>query len=173
MIEDLIGEYWKQSFLTEYEVSSFGRIRNVRTKRIRTIQSRARYLRLSYWDKPAKRWGYAYVHDLVAVAFLGDKPDGVTVDHVDGDSHNNGWRNIQYLYLDLNASKQAGGKLSPGMVQTIKRGLAEGQLGVHLARVYGVSPSMISKIRLGQRWKRISAADKAVLHKEVSDEAQF
>lgn len=45
------------------------------------------------------------VHVLVAAAFLGARPDGLVVDHIDGDKENNSAKNLQYISYRENAIK--------------------------------------------------------------------
>lgn len=45
-----------------------------------------------------------YVHELVAEAMLGrELLPGEQVDHIDGDTLNNDWRNLQVLMIDTHA----------------------------------------------------------------------
>jgi hypothetical protein len=45
------------------------------------------------------------VHSLVALAFLGDRPENLVVDHIDGDRANNSIENLQYITIRENAQK--------------------------------------------------------------------
>jgi hypothetical protein len=46
-----------------------------------------------------------YIHQLVANAFLPKKPEGYIVDHIDEDSTNNHYTNLQWLTIGQNAAK--------------------------------------------------------------------
>lgn len=84
-----------------YDVSSLGRVRSRRgTPRI-----------LATWTDPA---GYVkvtldkvgrYVHQLVAEAFIGPRPDGHEVDHKNRVRNDNRALNIQYLTHEQNMAK--------------------------------------------------------------------
>ena len=45
---------------------------------------------------------YYYVHSLVALAFLGEKPHRHDVDHIDKDRKNNNLTNLRYLSYKQN-----------------------------------------------------------------------
>ena len=99
-------EVWKPApgYVGRYEVSSYGRVRSLM---MQWGKLRQEPLVL----KPApNRWGYLHVvlcrngkmknsrvHKLVAVAFLGQCPDGMEVNHVDGDKKNNELENLEYM----------------------------------------------------------------------------
>lgn len=95
------AEEWRQSLAPNYEVSSEGRVRRSSPGR-KTFSGRVM--------KPQKQvCGYLsvrptingknvilYVHDLVAAAFIGQKPLGARVNHMDTDKHNNRAGNLEY-----------------------------------------------------------------------------
>jgi hypothetical protein len=99
----LIGsEEWRAVIgVPEYEVSSLGRIRRTRTQRV--LKGRPnRYIN----GKPA----YTLVdlcvggvhddrtlHSLVAAAFIGPRPDGMQIDHVNGIKQDNRPENLEYV----------------------------------------------------------------------------
>jgi hypothetical protein len=82
-----------------YEVSDIGRVRSRRRKGARggilKMPRAARGFRLVGLSK-ANRLTSKYVHDLVAAAFHGEKPAGLTTRHMDGDVLNNLATNIAY-----------------------------------------------------------------------------
>lgn len=78
-----------------YQVSSCGRVRSLRSGSPRVLKLAARpdgYL--SVW---AGEKSMSLVHRLVAQAFLGEPPDGMQVNHIDGDKSNNEVRNLEYV----------------------------------------------------------------------------
>jgi len=90
----LANEEWRQVAGTAYEVSSAGRVR----RGARVIKSRPhtrgyRIVDISTGGRPVSRT----VHSLVAWAFHGDRPDGMAVDHIDGDKTHNCAGNLRYV----------------------------------------------------------------------------
>ena len=72
------------------------------------IKEKTGYYSVSlYKDKKMKKW---LVHRLIAITFLGEVPEGMNVDHIDGDKANNELSNLQYLTVAQNTSKSNKGK---------------------------------------------------------------
>lgn len=90
-------EIWKDiKDFPNYEVSNRGRVRNKSTKYVlRPGLGGVGYLTVALY-KDGK--GITKnVHDLVARAFLGDRKDGMTVNHIDGDKTNNNLKNLEFV----------------------------------------------------------------------------
>lgn len=117
-------EVWKpiKGFEGKYEVSNLGRIKSLACKS---------WNGKVWWNKPEKilkhcktRWGYPiiplkndktgkrkqyHIHVLVAIAFLGHKPDGtnkICVDHINFIRDDNCVKNLQLLTNRENSSKR-------------------------------------------------------------------
>src|SRR5690606_19120684 len=98
------------------------------------------------------------VHVLVAEAFIGPKPKGMTVNHIDGDKTNNHATNLEYLSVADNirhafamglyprGERHHQAKLTEDQVRQIKRRLPH-ESNCALAREFGVSDVAIRKIR--------------------------
>lgn len=110
------------------------------------------------------------VHRLVAEAFLGPRPHGLTVNHKDGDKRNNSPGNLEYVTSAENRlhairlgllDPGAGGKASAGIgykldrddVIDIRLAVASGEQQKVLAKKYGVKPATIWEIVHRKIWR--------------------
>lgn len=93
-------EKWVECF-KNYEVSNLGRVRRSSPGR-RTFKGRVLSpiaMSIGYFSvKPVieGKNRQCYIHDLVAQAFIGPKPDGSSVNHIDGNKKNNNASNLEY-----------------------------------------------------------------------------
>ena len=93
-------EVWKtHPIYTEYQVSTFGNVRRIRTQRLLTRSPNSRgyetvHLRAGI-DNPNGK--YPRVHILVAETFLGPCPEGMEIDHADRNRLNNYYKNLSYM----------------------------------------------------------------------------
>ena len=87
---------WKQiPGWAKYEVSSFGDVRNAKSGRnLRQQTDKDGYKRVTLCS-PARIWK-CFVHGLVANAFVGVRPIGMQVRHIDGSRDNNTPANLVY-----------------------------------------------------------------------------
>lgn len=170
---------WKQipSF-PEYMVSDCGMVR--RNNRLLSHRENANgYLRVQM-QRNGKSTART-IHSLVAEAFIGERPEGFHVCHIDGDKTNNSVENLKYATAKENAAdKIRHGRVSTGGnngmntcpecrplgskhgksvlhendVIYIKAQLSIGGRGVgeRMARVFNVSTSTISCIKKGKAW---------------------
>jgi len=104
------------------------------------------------------------VHRFVALAFVPGHFDGATVNHKDGDKTNNNPSNLEWVTLaentrlqwkdgliNIRGERHPSAKLTDVQVVEIKRRLDCGETQTPLAREYGVSVALISKIRRGTK----------------------
>lgn len=161
-------EEWRPWRTANYEVSSLGRMRRATPGRC-TAPGRLlkpTLLRIGYYKvSPVVRGSnvQTYVHDAVALAFIGPKPAGKVVNHKDGTKTNNAASNLEYISHPENVrharrtgltpcgERHPNAKLSNTQAAEIRARRAAGEGGSHLAREYGVSPSTIYQIARGDR----------------------
>jgi hypothetical protein len=134
-----------------YEISDFGRVRRIEgafywrpsAKILAPQFSHDGYCKVflsKTGNAGKKQW--EFMHCLVAAAFIGPKPPGHDVDHLDGNRANNQIENLRYLYHKENKRK----KLSHQDVAEIRRLCLEGFNQYELAQMFGVRQSHISRI---------------------------
>lgn len=103
-------EIWKEvkGYEGLYQVSNFGRLKSFRVKIEKilkcSIDSNG-YLKLGVKKKAST--DTLYIHQLVAIAFLGHRPCGheLVVDHIDNNPLNNNLSNLQVITTRANCSK--------------------------------------------------------------------
>lgn len=122
----IMEEIWKPvvGYEGRYEVSSLGRIKslarqdirgNNRVERIRKpVKPNGRYITvyLSADSKIHRRT----LHSIIAEAFIGPRPEGMSIDHIDGDKINNNPTNLEYVTPRENSRRYYRGKNPSGVV---------------------------------------------------------
>lgn len=160
-----------------YQVSDCGLVKN--KDRLLSQSLSDGYLRVNLQINGLSR--QKKVHSLVALAFIGDRPDGFHICHFDGNKKNNHLSNLRYATAFENAQdKIRHGRTSKGCkngmnvhpekrpkgeqhglsvlsskeVDEIKEELKNWKwgMGVALAKKYNVSPSTICLIRKEKVW---------------------
>lgn len=104
-------EIWKdiKGYEGLYQVSNFGRVKNMRTGRIlknNMLASSGYYFVFLYKDKNRS---FEYIHRLVAMTFLDNKDNLPCVNHIDEDPSNNIVSNLEwctYRYNNRYGTKQ-------------------------------------------------------------------
>lgn len=157
-----------------YQVSSLGRVRKLQTidsmRRVHrshikklSINNRFGYLQVVLYKNGAGRT--KRVHCLVALAFLGERPTGFEVNHIDGHKDNNRLDNLEYCTpsqnryhaIDTGLMPHRGethpkAKLTQMQVDEIRALSLQGVKGIDLASRYGVMAPQISRIINNRRW---------------------
>ena len=171
-----MAEEWKQARGYEgwYEVSSLGRVRRVRAAKgtrigqiiKQTLSTRGR-LQVSL-SKNGEQHTLP-VHVLVAHAFVGPKPDGTEINHIDYDCLNNAASNLEYitraenmqhavahghtLRTTMRGTDNGNALLTDGDVVAIRASRVSRD---KIASMYAVSPVTIKFIRERRSWKHVA-----------------
>jgi hypothetical protein len=163
-----------------YEVSDLGRVRRAinapespYTKRgyvLKPILAAYGYYNVSLCDATGKRKAFR-VHRLVMITFVGPRPNGYEVNHIDANKSNNALSNLEYVTPAENLKhafdhglQQLGpkGELAPSArftevdVREMRRRKHQGEPLSAIARTYRTDPSTISKIVRGLRWAHVT-----------------
>jgi len=150
-----------------YEVSSKGRMRTVRPVYLKGHVSRsndkALSVRVSIFDADHKPLT-ATIHSLIMAAFVGPRPKGMLIRHLDGNAENNSLNNLKYGTHRENSNDMAihgtklyaenhpRSKLTNEDVFRIRDMLCCGGDVRDIACRMGVSYGVISGIRRGKSW---------------------
>ena len=161
-------EAWRQvvGFEGRYEVSDAGNVWSCITRRVLSPAPTSRgYLTVNlYFSERPKRRKSECVHDLVSAAFIGPKPKGLQVDHIDGNKRNNSADNLRYVTQSENVKNAVrngrinhegvashNAKLTADDVREIRRMAAAGELRPEShARKLGVSYFTVHSV---VKWK--------------------
>ena len=103
-------EQWRPIGLMPYEASTEGRIRRIGRARPMRQSAVHGYLKVSLTIDGGELT--RTVHTLVARAFLGERPLGMQVDHLDCNKRNNRPSNLQYVTAAENSRRAASNGLS-------------------------------------------------------------
>lgn len=165
-------EEWRSSLAQNYEVSSLGRVRRAAPGR-RTYSGRVmkpQLMSVGYLSvRPTVNGENVsfYVHDLVAAAFLGQKPDGASVNHIDGVKTNNVPANLEYVTHAQNMRHAADSalmvrgeshpqhKLTESRVRQLRLDRAGGMSFSKLAAKHGVSIATAFNAANGKNWSHV------------------
>lgn len=109
------------------------------------------------------------IHYLVAITFVGARPDGLECRHLDGNKANNHWKNLQWathaenmadnVKFAANAGENNGrATISQEQADSIKRRLALNEEVGAIASDMNISAKIVSHIKGGRRWTERSAA---------------
>lgn len=174
MSKQSVAEEWRPcpDYEGIYSVSNIGRVRRdapgngTRPGRIlKPVRLPIRYLQVGLCVDGVSV--LHYVHRLVALAFIPNPENKPFVNHINGVRDDARAENLEWSTRVENAQHAVANgllargekiwtaKLTEGDIPEIRRLLSEGMTRQAVADIYGVTPSMISKIGLGQSWKHV------------------
>lgn len=175
-------EEWKDiaGYEDLYQVSNYGRVKSLdrisayrsrKTKGVLLKQSTRKdgYLLVSLWKNGCHYNGL--VHQLVARAFKGPRPDGLQVCHEDGVQSNCAASNFRYdtpignnrdkrrhgtsSGRDTSGDKNGNAKLNRDQVLSIRARVSVGEKRQDIAIAFGVSHSLVKRIVRRELWPHV------------------
>lgn len=175
--DGLENEVWKPIPGWEgfYDVSDFGRVRSVARVVMRSngvknsvkhrILKSGKSLVQPYLfvclNKTGSRAFSVRVHNLVAQAFLGPKPEGMLIRHLNGNPADNRLTNLAYGTYQENAldmhdhGTMTFAKMTPEMVINARRLSSAGESYASISRSMGINARTIIAAVKMQNWKHI------------------
>ena len=167
-----LPEVWEKVPGSEefYEVSNHGNFARLLHdgRRMRKLNASTVYLSVSVKSLNGAPQKCFYIHKLVAQVFIGPRPDGLVIRHLDGNRYNNKVTNLAYgsvekNYADTRKHKthsrenNARALLSERCVAAIKFLHAQRLVKqTDLAKAFDVSDSAISAVVNGRNWSSSS-----------------
>lgn len=165
-------EVWKPvaGYEGAYEISSFGRFAATKNgeRFIRKQNSATTYLSVSLKKMPGEKTQKSgYIHKMVAEAFIGKRPDGCVIRHIDGDRYNNRADNLCYGTPEENnlddirnnthrGVNNGNSVLNEAAVRAIKLLIKHRVSQTEIAHSVGLTVSAIHAIKTGRNWGDIS-----------------
>lgn len=162
-------ESWKDvpGYEGVYRVSSLGRVVSLHSKHQRILVPVLRnngYLHVKLCGPAGKK--QVSIHCLVAGVFIGPRPLGLDVSHINGDKSDNRYTNLLYESHSDNCSRRRShgtaytpkgelhhaAKLSVDKVGEIFRLRSNGASQKKIAKIFGVTQSNISRVLSGALW---------------------
>lgn len=153
-----------------YSISSIGRVRRDFSRStgkagaiIKPWVGKTGYISVSLY-RDAIKTNY-YVHALVAAAFIGPRPYRLDIDHIDSVKANNRVENLHYISRSENliradiigpmrrGRRNPNAKLTDDAVRKIRASAEQGKI---LAVRYGVSSSLISRVKTKSIWEHVT-----------------
>lgn len=167
------NEIWKDipGYVGSYQVSSHGRIRSV-DRVLRNGQSR----KGAVLKQKTSKAGYKYitlhkdmktqcvrVHNLVMLAFVGPRPKGHDIHHIDNNGLNNHRENLMYLLKSIHqltidrpiGVRNGNAKLNTAKVVKIRSLYDSGHSQRTIAKAFGINQGTIHQIVTRKTWKHI------------------
>lgn len=170
-------EQWRAipGYEGRYEISDLGNVVSIGfadpTKRRPLTKVDQRGYDRVYLRAPKIRGRWFSVHILVMLAFIGPRPDGMHVNHIDGQKKNNALANLEYCtpsqnqkhsfalgLQSLRGENHTRAKLTEAGVIEIRAKIAQGIPRKVIALDHGISDSHLSHIASGRLWSHIPSA---------------
>lgn len=170
----------------DYSVSNFGRVKT-NSRKLRYVHAvtgqehfrltEERFLKVQFNGRTGYKFYQLYrqkkmynrpIHTLVAETFLKKKPFHSTVNHKDGNKHNNVVENLEWCTNEYNhhhatatglvakGERVGTSKLNERTVYAVKWFLAKGITHTELSKAFQVSRATVSLISENKIWRHIS-----------------
>jgi len=162
-------EIWKDipNYEGVYQVSNIGRVKSLKSgeeKLLKPQKHRDGYMQVGLYKEGVGK--LFKVHRLVMLAFVSESD--LQVNHINGIKTDNHLENLEYctgsqnikhafntgLHVPIKGEKHGRSKLTRACVERIKYG-HQGMTQKEIAKIYGITQTQVSRIRLGRLWNHI------------------
>lgn len=164
-------EQWRDvlGYAGIYWVSNLGRVRSMYRAKLLSGRVHNFGYRMVWLCKDGERESKT-IHSLVAVAFIGPRPEGCDVHHINGDPSDNRASNLEYVtrkqHYEIDGrqgSHHGSAKLDENKAREIRQLYATGNYTYEqLAKVFGVYFSVIAKVVKRESWRHVSGGNSEV-----------
>lgn len=152
-----------------YSVSDAGDVRNNKTNRIlKPILTHKGHHRYNLYARGGKRPKInRTAHALVMTAFCGPRPDGFSIEHIDGNKEHNNRTNLRYsTAMEIYRHRRLSGRVKVGSQCEFAR-LSEGIVGViddmlilnfsaiEIGYIIGIDRKMVNNISRRRSWAHV------------------
>lgn len=181
----MANEDWRPvvGFDGRYDVSSLGRVRNVRTGHIKKSCKKltGEYRLMSLCPLGGRSRAYS-LHRIVASAFLGPCPEGLQCAHLNGDPSDNRAANLAYVtakqnnaHKHLHGTAQHGerhhaARLTNTVVLQLRQRARDGEDIIPLAKEFGFERSAVCDAIVGRTWRHLPGAVRSISRTKLTED---
>jgi hypothetical protein len=144
-----------------YTISEDGTVTNVNTGKAKKPSTNSSgYLQVALFEGGKRK--FKLVHRLIAQHFMAGSDDLPVINHINGNKTDNRIENLEWCTQSHNMehahstgliASRLDGKLNLDEVNRIRELIEEGVQGTVIAKMFAISKSMVSNIKLGKRWQ--------------------
>lgn len=157
----MTNEIWRDipSYEGLYQASNYGRIKSLHHNKERIMRTPLNSKGRPFLGLTIGRWKQVVeVHVLVALAFLGERPEGMVVNHISGDRTDNRVENLEYVTQYENMHHAIEIDRLRGMrredVLSIINLINTTDLSLNkISALFNVHMRTVSRIMHGERWR--------------------
>ncbi len=167
-LTDMVGEEWKfmNGFEDIFMISNFGRVKSLKRKSLtKTVIAKQQSTHKGYLQVVLSLGAIKYnftIHKCVYESFIGSRPKGYDIHHIDENKINNMYTNLEIIKSGLHSSFHKTGekhhlvKITDDEVKEIYNLRLKTEIGVEdVADLYGISAAHVSAITRGAHWQHL------------------
>jgi hypothetical protein len=166
----MITNYPNYSVTLEGEIWSYAQKKPKLLKPQKASQNK-KYLQVRLFNEENPKGKLHYIYRLVYETYVGEIPDGLTIDHIDGNPLNNNVDNLQVMTLGENSSKHnSKRKKLWDKQEEIQELYKSGVSQIKIAKMYGCSDVHIWRLvnnkinrKIKGKWRILDAKSNSVI----------
>ncbi len=167
----------------KYTVSNYGNVFNViKNKKLSSCINTGGYPCVSLTMKPKNI--FVTVHKLVAHEFIGKRPEGYQINHIDGNKINNCVENLEYVTPAQNikhavtnglmpkGEMASGSKITEETAIKIKNLFSRIKCMTKIAKKFNLSRTTVCQLIYGKTWKHLPSNGNRLNRKEMVENSK-